>query len=305
MKKNNTAKKAVLPALLAVLCSTAALTSVSYAWFTMGKEASVEQIEVNVDKADGLQVSADARNYSSWSDEISLTDLAAVRDDEQKVVNKLPTTETALAPVSSAGNVKNGVQEIFYAEDDKDDGLIGKVAEAGVDYLVFDLYLKVDSKKTLQLKTTSTVTAGQEAKDSELAARVSFVNLGHVGFEGSSYDGAAAFALTGEATDVAKIWEPNAVNHIDGVTPTVQNGAEPYAGITSLGDEVKNGLHATTTAAVTTFTNDSATAIAALEAGVNKLRVYIWLEGQDIDCTNAIAQGSFATSLGFDVIDRA
>ena len=42
MKKNNTAKKAVLPALLAVLCSTAALTSVSYAWFTMGKEASVE-----------------------------------------------------------------------------------------------------------------------------------------------------------------------------------------------------------------------------------------------------------------------
>ena len=41
MKKINLTKKAILPAIIAVICSVVALTSVSYAWFSLSDEASV------------------------------------------------------------------------------------------------------------------------------------------------------------------------------------------------------------------------------------------------------------------------
>ena len=38
-----------------------------------------------------------------------------------------------------------------------------------------------------------------------------------------------------------------------------------------------------------------------LEAGINKIRIYIWLEGQDADCINNISFGDFTTNLAFSV----
>ena len=65
MKKRSLVKKALLPAIVAVLCSVIALTSVSYAWFTLGSTASVSDIDVNVTAAEGLQISADGTNWKS------------------------------------------------------------------------------------------------------------------------------------------------------------------------------------------------------------------------------------------------
>lgn len=292
MKKKNTAKKAVLPALLAVLCSTAALTSVSYAWFTMGKTASVEQIEVNVNKADGLQVTANVEELNSWRDTITVAELKA-----DGLGNHLPSESTKLAPVSSAGKVVNGVQEIFYGELQTDKTVKGKVATAGTDYLMFDLYLKVDAPKSLKLTSDSEVKHGSAEKDSELAARVSFIDLGSVALEGSSYDSAAAKALAGDGVTSAKIWEPNATEHIASVGG---NAKLNYQAIEAVASNNELSEVTLTSGNVETFT-DLTTEIAALEAGVNKLRVYIWLEGQDADCINEIASGSFATKLGFTV----
>ena len=59
MKKVKLVKKALLPAVIAVFCSLVALTSVSYAWFTLGNDASIEGMDVNVQAAEGIQISAD------------------------------------------------------------------------------------------------------------------------------------------------------------------------------------------------------------------------------------------------------
>ena len=41
--------------------------------------------------------------------------------------------------------------------------------------------------------------------------------------------------------------------------------------------------------------------IVELKAGINKMRVYIWLEGQDVDCINNISFGDFTANLAFAV----
>ena len=65
---------------------------------------------------------------------------------------------------------------------------------------------------------------------------------------------------------------------------------------------------APTTTAVTTFDFDSAEDVETLFAlgeGYNKIRVYIWLEGQDIDCLNGISGGTFTITLHFAQTDHA
>lgn len=298
MKKKNMAKKAVLPALLAVLCSTAALTSVSYAWFTMGNEASVGQIDVNVQAADGLQISADAATWKSVLDVASLTAVSS---------NKLGDSNTELAPVSSVGTVTGGVQEIFYAEKQLDESLKGKVAVAGVDYLMFDLYVKVDSGKKLSLTKDATVTglSGSD-KDSELSSRVSFVDLGSMGIDSTYVPNKITGSFGSDVSSTAVIWEPNSTQH----TPVALGAGatagekDEYQGIASVAEPATGeslGVATLSQSNVQTTDNSSDIEVATLEAGVNKIRVYIWLEGQDLDCTNEVSGSKFGVNLKFSV----
>lgn len=293
MKKKNTAKKAVLPALLAVLCSTAALTSVSYAWFTMGNTAEVGQIDVNVQAADGMQISADA---ASWK---SLLPVEELKDG--KLGNQFPTE---LAPVSTAGTLKDGSLEMFLGTIEKDGGI--SAVKNTSSFVVFDLYVKLDSKQLFSLAAESSVLDGAKDKDSATAARVAFVN------EGVVTTGVAADAQALKAGKQAVIWEPNSEernttnnnNKIEGlVSYTGVNQEIKYAGdvrpenYESCFTEVKTktpayGANGLTTAQLDLF---------ELEAGINKVRVYIWLEGQDIDCTNEISAGSLSTTLKFAI----
>ena len=84
MKKKSLVKKALLPAIVAVMCSLLALTSVSYAWFTMGNEASVGAIDVNVQAAEGLQISATGAEQS-WKSILPVSELEALTSTNQFV----------------------------------------------------------------------------------------------------------------------------------------------------------------------------------------------------------------------------
>ena len=54
-----------------------------------------------------------------------------------------------------------------------------------------------------------------------------------------------------------------------------------------------------------TVTLDVAVCQFELEAGVTKIRVYIWVEGQDADCINEIAGGLFDVNLMFSLTKPA
>ena len=287
MKKQNTAKKAVLPALLAVLCSTAALTSVSYAWFTLGNTAEVGDIEVNVQAADGMQVSVDA---ISWKSFIPVADL-------QNVDTNLFASE--LAPVSTNGKMTNGVHTFYNGEYDKDGTTVlaslAPTAKGENEYIQFDLYVKLDKAKQFQLNTGSKVTSDGE---SHFASRVSFADLG------VKDNPTEALALT-EASEI-KIWEPNADQHTDAACYAGAQDGEKYS------TQGVNGVDTdgvATTAVVTTYQTTVAAGVATaetllnLEAGINKVRVTIWLEGQDVDCLNDIASTKLTAALKFVAID--
>ena len=186
MKRRNLVKKTLLPALVAAICSVLALTTVSYAWFTMGNTARVESIDVNVVAADGMQMSADA---SSWKSIINVSELAeGYKDDDDVNIDKnnLPGENFQSYPVSSAGNVVNGFQEMFLGEILEDGSLKTTKEEeghnSGANFIAFDLFVNLASAKTLKLDAGSSVVVvtpeGEEVKNVDYAVRVSFIYLG-------------------------------------------------------------------------------------------------------------------------------
>ena len=304
MKKKNMAKKAVLPALLAVLCSTAALTSVSYAWFTMGNEASVEGIDVNVQAADGMQISVDAVN---WKSNLSVSDLKGVVNSN----NVMPEDSTELAPVSSVGD--------FYTKDDD-----GKVAgtqkmykgtitndrltavEDASNFVAFDLYVKLDVEKKFSLVKDGTTVTDPKLKNSHLSSRVSFAYFG----THNASKPADALADTELAPNGVKIWEPNSTTHTDFAIgqygDKIRDKKVDYKGVNA---EISTGIDpngdATELSSVTTFDFRAADSTYVLYdnlgAGISKFRITIWLEGQDVDCNNDASAGQLNVDFKFQV----
>ena len=195
----------------------------------------------------------------------------------------------------------------------------GKAGETGK-YIAFDIFLRLDSEQTVYLTPTSNVLKkGDEDKGLKNATRVAFVELGHT--TSSATPEEIVVLNNGTSSDVV-LWEP----HVDAHSSTVINSVAPdygvplteimdgenhtglyndvnYWGINTVISEAKNlkqmvngsltgiSSYATsmtsrvdiktkeTNAEYKTFKN-------AMPAGVTKYRVYMWIEGQDIDCEN-------------------
>lgn len=296
--KQNLRKKALVPAIAMVLASVIALSGVTYAWFTTGNTASVEGLDVNVQAANGIQISLDA---ASWRSILTADDLIEATT-KSNVAVQFPTNE--IAPVSTAANVVDGKMEMFlgaYATN----GTLTSIKEVEStsttgNFVAFDLYFKSSMAQTLSLdmgdnlsfvKCVDLVTGGASNVGTEKAVRVAFLDMG------SAATPAAARALK-EAESV-KIWEPNATTRADGVEADA--GKLAYKGFKAeFTDVAEDALGDAQVADVTTLTEASDFKF-ELEGAINKIRVYIWLEGQDVDCINNISFGDFTTNLAFSV----
>ena len=294
-------KKALLPALSMALASVIALSGVTYAWFTTSPTAQVTGMDVNVQTANGIQISLDA---NEWKSNITAGDITAAINRVQKTypgsTNQYPTGE--IAPVSTAGTVNsNGKMEMFFGT--IDDGKLTTSAEAESEttatgnFIAFDLFVKSSSPQMLSLGNASAVNGIIVGSDSpntagtEKAVRVAFLNLG------CAETSAAARALKGENV-TPWIWEPNAQTRAVGVEADA--GKLPYDGVkTAFQNKAVDALTDAEVSAVST--NESVGELFQLGAGINKVRVYIWLEGQDVDCVNQISFGDFSTTLAFSV----
>ena len=293
MKKKNLVRKAVLPALVALVCSVVALTSVSYAWFTTGTKAKVEGMSMEVTTADGLQISATGAE-GTYKSNLTL-------NHEMKKV----------APCSTNGTVTDDGALSFYKlvideNGDKTDTAVASNAAQGSTnpnyYITFDIYVKVAAGKSIQLTKDSTVEC--EGYDTELATRVAFVNLG--------YADTAAKAMAGTLTksNAVSIWEPNSTDRSQGYKNqygTSNTGKLSYWGVAGANNDEKKTPIISSSAEdyVDTFdfsNEKEAETLFALGTGYNVIRVYIWLEGQDVDCVNEISGGTFAVKLDLQQI---
>jgi hypothetical protein len=99
MKKRN-----LFSAFLMLLITAVALTTSSYAWFSVNTAVQVDGLDINVEVAEGIQVSTDA---ATWKATLSITDITTGYSGH---TNQLPTV---LKPVSTIGSQSTGNFEMF------------------------------------------------------------------------------------------------------------------------------------------------------------------------------------------------
>ena len=333
MTKNKRKKrsKKIFIAILMILFSGVVLTASTYAWFTANKTVTVEQIEVNVAASNGLQISVDATN---WKTLISNADIQGAGTTYTGAVNQLPTT--SIVPTSSIGEIDTttGFMKMFKGDivsNASGTNILKAVQStethgtASGDFIAFDLFFQVTEDTPVYLTSASNVIAVDASKGIENAARVAFVEQGNAA-AGTAVG--TVQALKSDGTTPAIIWEPNTDVHKPaavvaalstyGITTTETGAARiNYNGVKALIPEDANiPLNSADTnyfSAVTPKLTSVAAGIPdtdylplfTLKAGTTKVRIYMWVEGQDVDCENNASGSSLAYNLQFSVLNKA
>lgn len=315
--KKTIKKRAFVSAIAMLIVSAIVLTSSTFAWFSMSKKASVDAMDLTVSSPEGIQISA---NASTWTaslslDEIFDTDASTTSryDAYEGNVNLYPAD---LIPVSSAfldADSNTGFAN-FYKTTLNDSGAAttAKVAQtAGNDdnagLIAFDLFFKVAQQTTVYFHSSQFTDPGNS--DVLTALRVGFTPLGNVAIGTSAADAIALKGFTRSNTNNI-VYEVDAVNRsadavADGqtsgvlTTKYIQNASA--AGATTGGILTTSSSISTSYAKVVTDQAANSAKSFVLNAGITKMRVYIWVEGQDVDCRNSIAGAAFTAALNFTI----
>lgn len=332
MSKKRQKKTTLKSAILLLLLMAVLLITSSYAWFTANQTVTVSTLTVNVQAANGLQISVDGQNWKAILSNEDLT--TAVNTLYSGNKNQIPTE---LAPVSTTGAVTNGNMAMYYGEVDTNasgDYILISTQQTDAKgttgyYIAFDIFLKVNKETPIYLTTASGVRSSVKTSTTDQglknAARIAFVNEGNAS-EGTTLTTIQALSL---ASGTAKIWEPNYEMHTaaakanaisnygkteddfteKGVGTGLYTAAQlPYYGVKAEFAADANILVQQTTTPGANFgsvtpdyktTTDFAAyqAFDTLQAGITKYRVYMWIEGQDVDCEN----GASGTYIDFDL----
>ena len=335
-KKSSKRKTNVKSSLLVLLLIAILLIASTYAWFTANRVVSVSELQVNVGAQNGLQISTDAVN---WKATINNNDITTGYAGD---TNQLPASMTPVSTAGTvkAGNMEMFLGSIVSAEDDGSWALTAaketdKKGTTG-NYIAFDIFLKADTAMDITLTENSNVkNIGVEDKGLQNAARVAFIKEGTVA---STASGSALTQVSGKSfangnADTV-IWEPNVGSHTAeaaasanstyfGGATTVEAGTDkapiPYWGVLADIDEdnmqklstVNTGSpNATYFKKVegdglkqTQVASNEVENILHLDAGITKVRVYMWVEGQDVDCDNSASGTDIAFNIEFSAPD--
>lgn len=321
VKKNERRKNNLRYSLLLLLLLLVFLMVSTYAWFTANQTVTISTLDVNVQTSNGLQISADAINWKTILQKADITGASATYTSS---VNQVPDE---MQPVSSAGIVDTdtGYMDMYFGTVDAlDDGTGYSLAsDKEVDtrgaegiYIAFDIFLRVDQTTPVYLTTASNIITKEGAADKGLqnAARVAFIDEGNIADVG---DSTGAQALKGGTTSI--IWEPNYDVHtaagvanakeIYGLDTTTTGATQlSYQGIKAEfadteGVTLKNTntfsqYFQTVTPTISTVKDfDTQQTLLNLKAGITKVRIYMWVEGQDVDCEN----NASGTDISFNV----
>ena len=300
-------KRRILLALIMLIISGISLTTATYAWFTANRAVSVEQIDVKAQASGGIQISADAEK---WSNEVKIDDLLAKGLSEKGIHNYIPTT--ALKPVTTIGvNGKTGAFDFYLGElnDAGDKVTLTSIADNSNNYVAFDLYFYSANPQTIEFNAGTQVVAknvdspapDSVVKDTGLksSVRVGFLVQGN----DPTATPATAIALKNGGLTNQTIWEPNADIHTDYATNMLHASGimTTYGGKLAGNDLVMTADNTTNFQAVNTGLGLKTSTQAQVypsgtlfefSAGITKVRVYVWLEGQDIDNEDTASLGT-------------
>ena len=304
------------------------LTTITYAWFSSNRIVDLQFFDIHVETDNGIEVSEDAID---WKTSLTVDDLKNAYKTYPTSVNQLPGT---MQPMSSGGTVdSNGYLNMFYGQSDSNgtnDFYLTTYRQVEKrtteeqnegNFVVFDMFFRTSTPKTLYLSSESYVMyKGDETKGIENSSRIAFIKEGHVGM-GTDYS--TAQRLKTLDNNQVTIWEPNydvhtkhGVSHalnIYGITTTETNASIlPYDGVigtvsNSAKVKMKNAnsnnypdlFKKVNVGIYTKRENNQNNYLMDLEIGITKMRVYMWLEGQDVDSENKASQGDISYFLQF------
>lgn len=310
------------------------LIGATYAWFSTNLNVRIKTFNMIVTKNSGLSLSFDAINYDS-SIEISKETLIN-RLKETYPNNTSQWSSMGLTPVSTLGvrNPNTPVFEIYassgvmYRNRKMDNGYVNTVllSENGRNsfnyYIAFDLFIKndtgspVDDNLFLDYGTEVTLTDGDTEEMQGLlnSTRIGFVKIGSTPLDTNP---TIIQNLTCNNNCKSTIFEPNSRVH----TNLSRERAEKY------GVNLKEGeifpTYAYKKSGGPIFIKDTVSGSSELDMnyfelqetmteldfakplftipnGITKMRVYVWIEGQDIDSLETDSSGSeLAISINF------
>ncbi len=304
--------------LIIIAFFTAIMFSTStYAWFTSNRVVTINTINVHVAASGGIEISADG---TTWKSVIMPEDITSVHSSTYPTsVNQIPYQ---LEPVSTGKDVdtSSGYLKMFYGLTDSNmDGNYvltstrvteteGNGPTSDGKFIAFDLFFKVSNETPMYLTGNSKIKyLNEDGKGIANAVRIAFVNEGTVP-TGTPLDDIQR--LRGGTAAKTYIWEPNYDVHstsavanardVYGITTTTTGGSLiRYDGVIneiSKNDNITlrdaNSItHPSLFKAVTVdystvkdFTNN--VEVFTLPSGITKIRIYMWIEGQDVDCEN-------------------
>ena len=301
--------------LIIVFFTFVMLSSSTYAWFTSNRVVTVNTINVHVAAAGGLEISADGSN---WKSIILPEDITSVHSTTYPTsTNQLPSN---MEPVSTGKDIdtSNGFMKMYYGtaeNNDSGDYILSSrriIEEEGNGetndgkFISFDLFFKVSSDTQIYMTDNSKVTyLNEEGKGIAAATRIAFVDEGTMA---AGSDVSAIQRLRGG--NAVYIWEPNYDVHTAsaianardtyGITTTATNATRiEYDGIIDEFGSRENVLLRRANSSyysayfkpvtINYYTRQSFTEyvpVFTLRRGITKIRVYMWIEGQDVDCEN-------------------
>lgn len=308
--KKTIKKRAFVSAIAMLIVSAIVLTSSTFAWFSMSKEATVEKMDLTVSSPEGIQISA---NASAWTASLTNDDFFNEESTSRYKAydgntNLMPKD---LIPVSSYfGEYKDGAANFFKATlDDTGYATVTAVEQtAGNDdvagLVAFDIFFKVANETKVYFGTSEFT--DESSSDILTALRVAFSEMGNT----SSTVAADAISCKSPAADKSYMYEVDTENRsADAVTNGNSTGyiQTKYVGSTQASFNVSadkiltNGFCKEAACTEIKSTAADTDKSFTLQAGVTKMRIYIWVEGNDIDCRNSVAGAALSVALKFTI----
>lgn len=295
--KKTMKKRAFISAIAMLIVSAIVLTSSTFAWFSMSKEAQVSSMNLNITTADGISISANTKKFGTT---VTLDDI-------------MPTADNAGKGLAADADNTNNVPELLVPSSSRLDILAdgsrlpvfftGSVNEAGNrivstrvandlegKYVVFDLFVQVSENNKVVSFKGSSITADDETVNKVM--RMGFVNCGYEEYQNR----ANVKTKTTDSVQNIGLWT------VDGNEPADMRYMY-QAGSFNISDNGPYTLYgsAATVARVKSNSADASGLTFTAMKGVNRVRIYLWVEGNDPDCTNDVAGNSFDFNLKLSI----
>ena len=302
--KNTLRKRTFISAIAMLLVSAIVLTSSTFAWFSMATRVEVESMDLNITSPDGVQISA---NTSAFTTTLTLADLkgesTARWNAYEGNINNIPES---LRPASSNMYITNALPTFFEGSIDAADVLkISKVdSDINGGYVVFDLFVKVG--ETQKVYWGNSTVECETNPDVKTAMRLALVNCGTVAERSEATDIQSVVPANNRENRIV-MYEIDSTNHTDesGYADGATNVPDMYLVAEASNASRPSGKNYTLASNLTgVFNATKVNENTAVEnvyfnaaAGVNRIRVYLWMEGNDVDCRNDVAGATISFNL--------